>query len=167
MFTSLYMIMCTGTAPYAIVHVLNKFFLTRIYVDFCLIPLGKCASWRRATNIQLPKKSNFEIFWECPLGVWEIWEYAFKNTTAITGSLPYAEVLMMMMIFMTSVCKLSILLLIMINFVSLVLCHSIILASVCQSTTLCTDLFVMPTKQCSVHGDDNLKDLEYGNFLSI
>ena len=74
---------------------------------------------------------------------------------------------MMMMIFMTSVCKLSILLSIMINFVSLVLCHSIILTSVCQSTTSCTDLFVMPTEQCSMHGDDNLKDLEYGKFLSI
>ena len=29
--------------------------------DFCLIPLGKCASWRKATN-RCKKKSDFEIF---------------------------------------------------------------------------------------------------------
>ena len=49
-------IMGNGIAPQT--TVLNLFLSTRTYVkialishpnDFCLIPLGKCASWRRAT----------------------------------------------------------------------------------------------------------------------
>ena len=44
--------------------------------DFCLIPLGKCASWRSATNRW--KKFKFWIFWEHPL--YEMLKYAFKES---------------------------------------------------------------------------------------
>ena len=47
--------------------------------DFCLIPVGKCASWKRASNA---KNSNFIIiifFWEHPL--YENWEYTFNVHT--------------------------------------------------------------------------------------
>ena len=75
------MIICTGTAPYTTVF--NLFMSTRIYVkialtshwnDCCLIPLEKCASWRRATN--RCKNFKFLNLWEHPL--YKIWEYAFN-----------------------------------------------------------------------------------------
>ena len=50
--------------------------------DFCLISLGKCAPWRRATN--RCKKFQFWSFWESPQ--YKIFEHAFN---AKTGNLYY------------------------------------------------------------------------------
>ena len=45
--------------------------------DFCLIPLGKCASWRRTTNKW--NNSKFEIFQSTLYMKSEIWAYKQKN----------------------------------------------------------------------------------------
>ena len=46
--------------------------------DFSSIPMGKCASWKRATN--RCKNLNFLTFLRASL--YEIWEYSFKSQQA-------------------------------------------------------------------------------------
>ena len=87
-FYKLRMIRCIDIAPQT--TVLNLVSSTRLYVkknvshwnEFCLIPLRKCAFWRRATNGS--KKLKFWNFWECPL--YEIWGYALNLKKIIMNS---------------------------------------------------------------------------------
>ena len=50
--------------------------------DFCFIPLGKCASWRRATN-KMQKIKILKLL-RAP-SIW-IWEYAFRKALRLTWS---------------------------------------------------------------------------------